>query len=295
MQKVRWAFNITGWRPTEAEWCHAVQLVQLEEKERLERFRYQVDMIASLVGRLMLRGLAIQTLGTENRQVKLFRTERGKPLIIGGCAGLDYNVSHAGDWVVLAAGGGMIGADVMKLEDCRVKRIDEFFRLMKKQFTETEWLYIKGTQGDSETEQLRRFFRYWTLKESYVKATGTGLNINLQSLEFRVKDNIDAGRVEIGSILKKDGDLVSWKFEESLLDSQHQVSVALDTPDGTQANLFKTLKIKDIFLLFNHSSKNVTIGDINDESLLYNAENLLRPINSEDYELFVKKEHPKPF
>ena len=76
-------------------------------------------MISSLIGRLFLRGFAVQTLAQHNHNIRLVRTERGKPVLEADC-GWDYNVSHAGDWVVFAAGEScQVGLDVMRMTDSR--------------------------------------------------------------------------------------------------------------------------------------------------------------------------------
>lgn len=289
----------------ETEWCKAVQLVQVEEKERVEKFRYQVDMMSSLVGRLMLRGLVIQKLGVENEKVRMSRTERGKPVVDGGCDGWDYNVSHAGDWVVLAANKGMVGVDVMKLVDSRVDRVDEFFRLMKKQFTDKEWKTIEGNEDDSDKEKLARFFRHWALKESYVKAVGTGLNLDLRTLNFTLgSERLEAGHVETKTNLSIEGrNDVYWRFEESLIDAEHVVSVAVESnvSDIFNGQGFKVLDIHDIFELFNKGNATDNYmtreGDLGNHNIVTTdlACQLLRPEDPADYSLFCSKVHPKPF
>jgi len=289
----------------ETEWCKAVQLVQVEEKERVEKFRYQVDMMSSLVGRLMLRGLVIQKLGVENVKVRMSRTERGKPVVDGGCDGWDYNVSHAGDWVVLAANKGIVGVDVMKLVDSRVDRVEEFFRLMRKQFTDKEWKIIKGNEDDPDKEKLARFFRHWALKESYVKAVGTGLNLDLRTLNFTLgSERLEGGHVETKTNLSIEGrNDDNWRFEESLLDAEHVVSVAVesDESDVFYREGFKVLDIHDIFELFNNGNATNNYMTMEDDVGHHNivttdlACQLLRPVDPADYSLFCSKVHPKPF
>ena len=296
---------MSGWRPAEADWCKAVQLVQVEEKERVEKFRYQVDMMSSLVGRLMLRGLVIQKLGVDNFKVRMSRTERGKPVVEGGCDGWDYNVSHAGDWVVLAANKGIVGVDVMKLVDSRGDRVDEFFRLMKKQFTDKEWETIRGSEDDADEEKLSRFFRHWALKESYVKAVGTGLNLDLRTLNFTLgSDKLQGGHVESKTKLSIEcRNDVQWRFEESLIDANHVCSVAIESDESDESDIlcgegFKVLDIHDIFELFNNgyaSANYMTREDDPDNHDIVTAEPLLRPVDPADYALFCSKVHPKPF
>ena len=80
-----------------------------------------------------------------------------------------------------------LGVDVMRLQDPRFaeneSKILEFFRIMKRQFTTEEWSQI-CSKNAKLSDQAANFFRFWTLKESFVKAIGHGLGFNLQRLSF---------------------------------------------------------------------------------------------------------------
>jgi len=48
---------------------------------------------------------------------------------------------------------------------------------------------VKDPAASSSTRnQLKRFYRLWCLKESTVKALGVGIDCNLKSFEFLIKD-----------------------------------------------------------------------------------------------------------
>jgi len=275
MRQVRWAFNFGVWEPLEGEWCRALQSVQKEEKERIQKFRYQADAKASLIGRIMLRKFLSSVSQVKSKDLLLTRTSRGKPVLEAGVSqcGWDYNVSHSGSWTVLAAGcDGAVGVDVMKTRDRRIERLEEFFRLMRRQFTATEWTNILGAGTDPQ--QLFTFHRHWALKESYVKAEGTGLGIDLQTLEFDPKGIPTEGAVFCDTTIKIDGAKDDgWRFEEMLLDEEHVVSVALqDGKSGSEA--FVKLDISEI------------LSDPNSQ---------LRKTEKEDWILFKKSEPIKPF
>lgn len=277
---------MTKWSPTEREWGLAMALIQAEERERIAKFRYRVDMVSSLVGRLMLRSLAVSVLGLRNTEARFERTERGKPVLTHNSRGWDYNVSHAGDWVVLAAAEeARLGVDVMRTRDSRVERLEEFFRLMRRQFTDQEWVTINGGKEDSDETRLERFFRHWTLKESYVKAVGTGLNIDLRTLNFKLSEPSVECQVISSTKLEVDEEITSWLFEESILDKEHAVSVAVDgsSPVRIDAVKFEVLNIDQIFELMS-----LNIADNLDEQLL-------RPVDPCDFATFCSKDHPKPF
>ena len=90
------------------------------------------------------------------------------------------NLSHAGNYAVLAAEKSedgsngteksselkRLGVDIMPLTDTRIKRSEEFFRIMRRQFTDYEWKTIQSF--DSEEDQLGSFYRHWSLKEDLV-------------------------------------------------------------------------------------------------------------------------------
>ena len=256
-------------------------MIQSEEKERIEKFSYRDDMISSLIGRLFLRGFAVQTLGQNNHKVRLTRTDRGKP-VLEVDSGWDYNLSHAGDWVVFGAGEScQVGLDVMRTTDSRIDRLEDFFRIMDRQFTQDEWTYIRGERKNEE-EQLARFFRNWTLKESYVKAIGTGLNVDLRSLNFIIVENLPPTGASISTTkLENCGELSSWRFEESILNGDHVVCFAHNCDTDIDVPEFEELDLSRILELF------TTNCDIDSQ--------LLRPTARSDYQLFISKNHQKPF
>jgi len=284
VKNIRWAFNVSKWSPSAEDWGRAMALIQAEERERIAKFRYRVDMMSSLVGRLLLRGFAASVLGLRNTETQFSRTDRGRPVLVQSSQGWDYNVSHAGDWVVLAAAQGFrVGVDVMRTVDTRVDRLDKFFGLMRKQFTEQEWLSINGGSEDNSEQKLERFFRHWTLKESYVKTVGTGLNLDLRTLNFSVEEPLTCDRIITSTKLEVEKVKTSWIFEESYLDEEHVVSVA---KDGLSENIeeddetkFEVLTIQQIFGLMSVNQ----------------AEGELRIVDPSDFSTFCSKDHPKPF
>ncbi len=80
-----------------------------------------------------------------------------------------------------------VGVDVMRINDSHaLKNVPEFFRLMRRQFTAAEWAAIRSAGDAAPHLQLAEFYRHWCLKESFVKAEGTGLAWDLQRLNFQV-------------------------------------------------------------------------------------------------------------
>ena len=67
---------------------------------------------------------------------------------------------------------------------------------------------IKFINGKSE-ERTTRFFRFWTIKESYLKAIGEGMRLTPDNLEFAIeKDGIR--QLSVNGIFEQE----NWNFKE---------------------------------------------------------------------------------
>lgn len=241
-KSVRWAFNFANWQPTSAEILSATSCIQPEEKERIMKFVFKKDFKASLIGRLLMRKFVSMCSNVPYNQVKFIRDELGKPIIdFPKLPEIKFNVSHHGGMCVMAGvvGNTKIGVDVMSFEYRRIKDLEEYFRIMNRQFSADEWSCIRN--AGNKHEQLAMFIRNWCLKESYVKAIGIGIRTNLQTLNFKIHTkNLKQDELVTDTELYVDGQKVEWLFEEMLLDEEHCVAVALDNKSYTKNdNLFK--------------------------------------------------------
>ncbi|XP_039239411.1 L-aminoadipate-semialdehyde dehydrogenase-phosphopantetheinyl transferase isoform X1 [Pipra filicauda] len=237
MGSVRWAFPCGAWRPRRREWLLAAQLVQPEEKDRIGQFVFARDAKAALAGRLLMRKLIAEKMCIPWNEVHLQRTSKGKPFLANTVVSINsnynFNISHQGDYAVLAAEPELqVGIDIMKTNLPGSSSVPNFFHIMKRQFTETEWDVIKSMSN--EWMQLDMFYRHWALKESFIKAIGVGIGFNLQRIEF----NVSPLQLEVGQVYKEtkmllDGEKEEeWTFEETRFDDHHHVAVALGKQTG---------------------------------------------------------------
>lgn len=251
----RWAFDLKTWKYTMNDLELATACVQCEEKERLSKFVYRDDFNASLIGRLLMRRFIKCCLpDIDYNRIHFERDARGKPFFRQTIAAattttsnanqeirIDFNVSHHERYAVLAGSFAQnstendtnnIGVDIMKTEYNGGKSLSEFFRIMHRTFTSNEWNFIKSRSN--EQQQAMAFMRNWCLKESYVKNIGVGITINLQSIDFRLcSEYLDIDDVIRDSVVSVDGkQLNNWIFEESLLDIDHCVAVAIKNPSS---------------------------------------------------------------
>lgn len=96
--------------------------------------------------------------------------------------GLFFNISHSADWTVIALSDSEVGVDIQFKRPVDVNSA-------ARAFTPAERGQIEAA-GEAAQEL---FYRYWTAKESYLKAIGTGLNQPLSS--FSVSFNGDTARI----------------------------------------------------------------------------------------------------
>ncbi|KNC75768.1 hypothetical protein SARC_11714 [Sphaeroforma arctica JP610] len=95
---------------------------------------------------------------------------------------------------------------------------------MTPQCSTKKWIEIRASDCP-----LEYFYRIWTPKESYIKATGEGLHLYLHNVVF-AQDKACAfdewGVVAMETKFELDGEQrPDWAFEQSYLDANHCVAV----------------------------------------------------------------------
>ncbi|MCI6714590.1 MAG: 4'-phosphopantetheinyl transferase superfamily protein [Lachnospiraceae bacterium] len=135
-----------------------------ERRVKTDRFRFPKDRRLSVgAGALLIYALQKENVGNVSIEVK----PTGKPYLAGK-ENLFFNLSHSENMVMCVVADKEVG--------CDVERRTEFDRALASYvMTKQELQQIYGL--DSEAEQQEMFFRLWTLKESYMKATGFGIGL----------------------------------------------------------------------------------------------------------------------
>ncbi|CAG8528504.1 8495_t:CDS:2 [Paraglomus occultum] len=261
-----WAVNIITWNPTDEEFDDALSTISAYERERICQLRIKEQAKASLIGRLLLLYLFNSIYNIQWEAIKFERTKENKPILASSVrlfivlAGLsrtsswyltllfllsnqvfpdigvrvDFNVSHHGDWVVLVASENCrVGIDVMKIEEPYNENIETFLESLREQLSKTEWDAISAP--DYPILKLHRFYRYWCLKESYIKAIGVGLAMSLKKLDFHIDESEGheygaCNPVKTKTRLFVCGTFMAeWHFRELYLDELHCIAIAYET------------------------------------------------------------------
>ena len=91
----------------------------------------------------------------------------------------NFNISHSGKYVACAISDSKVGVDI----EYNDPSID--LDIAKNYFYNDEYDNIIKSDNPSN-----EFFKYWVLKESYMKYTGLGFNLDLDSFEIMISDEI---------------------------------------------------------------------------------------------------------
>jgi 4'-phosphopantetheinyl transferase len=158
-----------------AELASLSRVLDDEERTRAARFHFDADRRRSIVARGALRLLLGQYLARHPSDLRFVAGPQGKPALAD--AALELNVSHSGDYVLIAlASGTPLGVDV----ECE-NRTTDLKGIAGRFFDPVEAAAVVAA---NDADAVALFFQTWTAKESLIKAVGGGLSLPLDS--FRV-------------------------------------------------------------------------------------------------------------
>lgn len=195
-------------------------LLAPEEIEQYERFRVEKARRLYLAGRALARSVLSRYHPEVEPGAWCFRFNRhGRPEIEGPdeWPPLRFNLSHTDGLVACAVTLGRdAGVDVEE-----IGRDLDLVGIAEHSFSRLETEDVRSLRGP---EQRERFFRYWTLKEAYIKARGMGLALPLRrfSYTFPVHDQI-AVRFEP----EVEDREIEWQFALWQASRNHYLAAAL--------------------------------------------------------------------
>ena len=146
-----------------------LSIVDENKRTRIQSFFRQKDRERCLIGDVLVRYLLATQYNLCLYRQPFCYNDWGKPF--AGVQNVHFNISHSGDWVVCVIDDEENGIDIQKKD-----RVD--IDLAKRFFLTEEYLALKS---QSESQKSDMFYDLWTLKESYIKITGKGLSIPLNS------------------------------------------------------------------------------------------------------------------
>lgn len=150
-----------------------------DELARAEAFHFERDCVSYVVAHAVLRHVVGERVGSDPRALRFAQRDGHKPELEHPRADATFNLSHAGDGVVVALAIGFeVGVDVEEI------RSDvEHDTLAERFFSPAESAALRSRTPAGRVES---FFACWTRKEAVVKAAGGGLSIDLASFDVDV-------------------------------------------------------------------------------------------------------------
>lgn len=158
--------------------AQAASLLAPSEAARAARFRFEGGRARAIAARGQLRAILGRCLGAEPAGLEFGYGPRGKPALAGvwSGSGWHFNLAHSSELALLAVTrSGPVGVDVE-----RIRPLREVDQLVSRFFSPREDAVFQGLAAEQKPEA---FFRLWTRKEAWLKATGEGITESLGRVE----------------------------------------------------------------------------------------------------------------
>lgn len=173
-----WVSNPQSIQPAEALQLYK-PLLTPKELTRQQRYQFAKDQHDALITRALIRTVLSHYANISPQDWRFILGEKDKPAIEKPPLPLTFNISHTKGLIVCAVTlEHDIGIDVEYLE-----RQSDILNIADRYFSSSETKELFSLPSD---QQNSRFFDYWTLKESYIKAWGLGLSIPLDDFSFHI-------------------------------------------------------------------------------------------------------------
>ncbi|MEO8061474.1 MAG: 4'-phosphopantetheinyl transferase superfamily protein [Pseudomonadota bacterium] len=200
-------------------------ILQHHECERLDSAHSAENRMRILAARAMQRTvLANYALGVDPAALRFVTGEHGKPALAPEfeSLGLHFNLTHTVGLVALAVGRHRdIGLDAENIHERTTA-----LRLARRYFTAEE---ARDLEALPLARQPERFYSLWTLKESWMKATGRGVGAGLDKASFSLDDDHQLQGLSFAAY-----DASDWRFWQYAPSKEHVLALALRAPGATR-------------------------------------------------------------
>ena len=205
------------------------QLLSIDEKVKIQRLRYERLRHQYLISRAIVRTTLSRYCTTHPAEWSFYKNKHGRPEIIPrrDAPELRFNLSHTR---------GLICCGVTLREDIGVD-VEEI--LQRKIYLEIAQKHFSAREVDdlsnlSPHQQKDRFFDYWTLKESYIKARGKGFSLPLNRFSFQLSPNRPLSVFFDPGLRENSKDWQFWLLKPT---PQHKASVAIHRQTSSRYSL----------------------------------------------------------
>ncbi|PYQ56058.1 MAG: 4'-phosphopantetheinyl transferase [Acidobacteria bacterium] len=158
-----------------------------DERARGDRFLLPRDGHRFRRGRALLRAILGEYLDEDPARLRIECGGHGKPRLAGGRC--QFNLSHSHDVMLVAVAAACVGVDVE-----RIRPLADPERVAERFFSDAERSALASV---SPRRRPEAFFRCWTRKEAFVKATGRGLSVPLRAFDVGLDETQGRARLDV--------------------------------------------------------------------------------------------------
>ena len=216
-----------------------LSILSNEEREKYRRFHFDKDRHSYLISHVLVRKTLSRYCEVLPEKWQFTFNQHGKPEISPEvqCSNLKFNLSHTD---------GMSACVVTLESDCgvdveNIHRNNKLDAVAKRMFAGKELEVILNSDGENKQ---KNFFNFWTLREAYVKALGTGLGGSSKEFHFTIDaanaNDKKMSRAEINFVDSYKADELEWQFFLLEPSSSHIAAIVVS---AAGAVLNKTTKL----------------------------------------------------
>lgn len=190
-----WALDVDPARQARlAEWLAP------EEHARVASFAIERLRGRWIVARAGMRSVLARYASSSPEALRFLYGAHGKPTLRDGPDALWFNLSHSDDRAVLAVGAAQVGADVERIGAAHEDVAQSFFSAAE----------AAAFMAEHEPDRAEAFYRFWTAKEAFLKALGTGFSRPSDSFTIACAKDAPPRLIDVAWL---DEPLENWRFE----------------------------------------------------------------------------------
>ena len=188
--------------------------VKQYRREKIDKLAIKKSKYLSLAVELLIKK-ACEDCGIDYKNEEIVFNKNGKPSFKN--SSYFFNTSHSGNYALCVISDVEVGCDIEEIKEYKPKVAERCFTLKENKYLEIS----------PKKDEL--FYRFWTLKESFMKCIGKGFTKPMQSFELDNKDE---------NVVIKDND--NYSFIEQKYNN-YCISVCLKTKEKEKYDLETSL------------------------------------------------------
>lgn len=199
------------------------EILSADERMVSDRFAFDLDRKSYTLAHGALRSILALYLDIDARQITFSHSQYGKPALTKNLKDYKilFNLSHSRDFALIGlAYKREIGVDI----EFMCNDFD-FMKIAETYFTPREYSCLLKSPDYMKKET---FFRYWTYKEAFMKATGIGLSLPMNKVEVSTFPDQPITLLESD---QRNGYSRKWNLMHIGCDPEYTAAVAVEGGD----------------------------------------------------------------